>query len=58
MWNLKYEINEPVLKKKNKIETESQNRLEVAKEGRAGGRVEWKVGVSRCTAQRTIFKIL
>ena len=46
MWNLKYDTGEPI----NETETESQteNRLVVAKGEGGGGGMEWEVVVSRC----------
>ena len=42
--NLKYSTNEPICK----TETDSENRLVVAK-GEAGGRgMDWKLGVGKC----------
>ena len=46
MWNLKYDASEPI----HKTETDSQTKrtdLQLPR-GRAGGRMEWEAGASRC----------
>ena len=42
MWTLKYDTDEPT------YETDTENRLLVAKGERVGGGRGWEVGVSRC----------
>ena len=46
MWNLKYDTNELI----NQTETDSQteNRLVVAKGEGVGGGMDWEFGISRC----------
>ena len=46
MWNLKYDINEPIYE--TEAESQTENRLVVAKGEEVGGGMEWEVGVSRC----------
>ena len=44
MWNLRYNTNESIYK----TETDSENRLTVAKKEGTEGEIEWEFAVSRC----------
>ena len=45
VWNLKYDTNESIYE--TETESQTQNRLVVAKRVGGGGRMEWEVEVSR-----------
>ena len=45
MWNLKYDTNEPIYE--TETESQTENRLVVAKGEEVGGGMQWEIGVSR-----------
>ena len=46
MWHLIYNANELIYK--TETDSQTENRLVVAKEEGAGGRTEWEFRISRC----------
>ena len=46
MWNLKYGTNEPIYR--TETDSQTENRLVVAKGEGGGGGMDWEFGISRC----------